>query len=70
MIFNFMLYYNYKKTTEVTKMTFKHYVNCIDSGFPEKYDLEVFIKAIEGDEEISDRQYEYLRHKAIECFYE
>lgn len=30
-------------------MTFKHYVNCIDSGFLEKYDLEVFIKTIEGD---------------------
>lgn len=51
-------------------MTFKHYIDCIDSGFPEKHDLEVFIKAIEGDEEISDRQYEYLRRKAIERFYE
>lgn len=51
-------------------MTFKHYVNCINSGFPEEYDLEVFIHAIEGDEEISDRQYEYLRCKAIERFYE
>lgn len=51
-------------------MTFRHYMNCIDSGFPEKYDLEVFIKAIEGDEEISNRQYEYLRRKAIERFYE
>ena len=51
-------------------MTFNHYVDCIDSGFPEKYDLEVFLKAIENDEEISDRQYEVLRHKAIERFYE
>ena len=51
-------------------MTFKQYVNCIDSGFPEKYDLEVFIKGIENDAEISDRQYEYLRRKAIERFYE
>lgn len=51
-------------------MTFKHYVNCIDSGFHTRYDLEVFIRAIESDEEISDRQYEYLRCKAIESFYE
>ena len=51
-------------------MTFKHYVDCIDSGFSEKYDLEVFLKAIESDEEISDRQYYCLRHKAIERFYE
>lgn len=51
-------------------MTFNHYVDCINSGFPEKHDLEVFLKNIEGDEEISDRQYEYLRHKAIERFYE
>lgn len=51
-------------------MTFNHYVNCIDSGFPKKYDFEVFLKAIECDEEISDRQYEYLRCKAIERFYE
>lgn len=51
-------------------MSFKHYVNCIYSGFPEKYDLEVFIKTIECDEEISDRQYEYLKRKAIERFYE
>lgn len=51
-------------------MSFKHYVNCINSGFPEKYDLEVFIQAIECDEEISDKQYEYLRRKAIERFYE
>lgn len=51
-------------------MTFNYYMDCIDSGFPEKYDLEVFIGAIEGDEEISDRQYEYLRRKAIERFYE
>ena len=51
-------------------MTFNHYMNCIGSGFPEKYDLEVFIKTIESDEEISDRQYEYLRYKAIERFYE
>ena len=51
-------------------MTFNHYVNCINSCFPERYDLEVFIKAIEGDEEISDKQYEYMRRKAIERFYE
>lgn len=51
-------------------MTFERYMKCIDSGFPTRYDLEVFIKAIEGDEEISDRQYEYLRYKAIERFYE
>lgn len=51
-------------------MTFKQYVNCINSGFPEKYDLEVFKKAIENDEEISDGEYEYLRQKAIEHFYE
>lgn len=51
-------------------MAFNHYVNCIDSGFPEKYDLEVFLKAIECDEEISDEQYEYLRRKAVERFYE
>ena len=51
-------------------MTFKHYVDCIDSGFPEEHDLKVFIRAIEGDEEISDKQYEVLRHKAIERFYE
>lgn len=51
-------------------MIFNYYMNCINNGFLEKYDLEVFIKAIEGDEEISDRQYEYLRRKAIERFYE
>lgn len=51
-------------------MTFKQYMDCIESGFPEKYDLEVFLKAIENDEEISDRRYEYLRRKAIERFYE
>lgn len=51
-------------------MTFKHYINCIHSGFPEEYDFKIFIKAIEGDKEISDRQYEYLRCKAIEKFYE
>lgn len=51
-------------------MTFKHYVNCIDSGFSEKYELEIFLKAIENDEKISDRQYEYLRYKAIERYYE
>ena len=51
-------------------MTFNHYVNCINSGFHTRYDLEVFIRVIEGDEEISDGQYEYLKHRAIERFYE
>lgn len=51
-------------------MTFNYYMDCIGSGFPEKYDLEVFIRDIENDEQISDGQYEYLRHKAIERFYE
>ena len=51
-------------------MTFEHYIDCIDGGFPEEYDLKVFLKAIGDDEEINARQYYYLRHKAIERFYE
>ena len=51
-------------------MTFNDYVDYIDLGFLDEHDFNMFLNVIADDEKINARQYYYLRHKAIERFYE
>lgn len=48
----------------------KKYLNSIDVGFDTREELDQFLKTIEDDNDLTDRQYYILRHAAINKFYE
>ena len=56
---------------KVNKMKImEKYENQIAMGFINKKELDEFLNTIADDEKLSARKYQYLRHVAIQRFYE
>jgi hypothetical protein len=48
----------------------RKYRDLIEIGFDTREELDQFLKTIEDDNNLTDRQYYNLRHEAINKFYE